>query len=139
MAKKIGLQIPTLKITRQKVSDQEEMFQALVDYSNDIQGFLQQVVSAINQNFRLNPSSTATNGYLTLPNGIILQWMTGSGNNPGVSNALPSVFPNAGLAAFACGDGSATALSSAITDAGHVTVTTPAAGVVNCFILAIGH
>lgn len=121
-----------------------------MDFSNDIQSFLQRLVSASNRNFRqddkdisalqsLKPALIGQEGMLTLPNGIVLQWMAGTGNNPGVVNNLPTAFPNNIYAAFAQASGAAVALEAALTSKGSVTVTTAAAGVQNCFILAIGN
>lgn len=134
-----------------------------MDYSNDVQSFLQQLASSSNQNFRGNASGINTlqigattlqteiaalqtpasilsgNGYVTFPNGVVIQWMSGSANNPGVSNVLPLQFPSHIWAAFATASASAVALETTLTDTHHVTVTTPAAGAQNCFILAIGN
>lgn len=142
MAKTPGYQVPTLKITREAMGDQERLYQALVDYSNDLQGFLQRLTSIFNQNFRLNPSTLAGAGYITLPNGVMIQWMQGSANDPGVSNQLPTPFPNNIWAGWACIDGAAAPtqeLAASLTDKQHITVITSAAGAVNCFILAIGN
>lgn len=121
-----------------------------MDFSNDVQSFLQRLVSASNQNFRqddkdisalqsLKPALIGQEGMLTLPNGIVLQWMAGTGNNPGVVNDLPAAFPNNIYAAFAQASGAAVALEAALTSKDTVTVTTAAAGVQNCFIFAIGN
>lgn len=150
MPLKISYQIPTLKLTSSTTKDPRQLYQALVDYSNDVQSYLQKLASSSNQNFvqddkdisalqTLKPAVVAQDGMLTLPNGIIIQWMVGTGNNPGVSNLLPAKFPNAIFAAFAQASGAAVALEAALTDTSHVTVTTAAAGVQNCFIFAIGH
>ena len=76
---------------------------------------------------------------LTLPNGIVIQWMVGTGNNPGVANNLPAAFPNNIYTAFAQASGAAVALEATLTSKSTVTVTTAAAGVQNCFIFAIGN
>ena len=39
--------------------------------------------------------SIATNGYLTLSDGLIIQWGTGSANTTGVTNTFPIAFPTA--------------------------------------------
>jgi hypothetical protein len=134
--------VPTLKVNRSQFEEPEHLYQKLVDWSNDLQGFLQRQASNFNQIAAafslLDPSVEAVNGYFTLPNGVIIQWTLGSANNPGVLNALPLAFPTNIFVAVP-GPGSAVAVAVTLTDLGHVTLTTPAAGAVPCYILAVGN
>lgn len=157
VAKRPGYQIPTLKVTQTILRDPQELYQALVDYSNDIQAFLQKFVSYFNQNnatydAEINAIDTTlaglawgaislgASGYVTLPSGLIIQLMgAASANNPGVSNLLPKAFPNNIWGAVANSQSSPVGIEAALTDKSHVTLTTPAAGVMTCSMFAWGN
>lgn len=132
------------------MSDPQKLFNALSDWSKDLQGYLQRMAASLNAQTvsdraeiaalqQLKPTTLAASGFVTLPNGLILQWMPGTANSPGVANLLPRAFPTNNFVAFAVPTGAAVALETQATDVGHVTVTTAVAGVQNCVIFAIGN